>query len=125
MDAYGGNLITDPITFAKMQTTFDANGNSLDPVGQLRGGITSQFLSYSAAYYPLVNTTIISSNQFNFSNIIGGFTDSMVDANDPTLVNKVANIIAQVPTATSPSLAGLTEVQKEERIAAAQLTAHN
>lgn len=72
IDVYGGSTITNLQTFINLSQQTDANGNSLDPVGQLRGGINSQYVNYGAAYYPFVNTAIVQQNQITSSNIAGG-----------------------------------------------------
>ncbi|MFO0355969.1 MAG: phage tail sheath family protein [Sphingobacteriaceae bacterium] len=129
IDAYQGNLITNPLAFAAANANQDVNGNTMDPIGQLRGGVTSQFLNYGAAYYPWVNSSVVGSNQFNFTNIVGGFASSLFDTNPivaATVAAGVPKILASILTATSPSVASLpTDAQKNARIQASQLTAHN
>lgn len=55
LDVYGGNA----------ERTFDNN----DVVDKFREGVGSNFLSWGAAYYPLLNTTIVSSSEIDFTRI--------------------------------------------------------
>lgn len=105
IDVYGGSTITNLQTFINLSQQTDANGNSLDPVGQLRGGINSQYVNYGAAYYPFVNTAIVQQNQITSSNIAGGFTPDPADPNGmPNLLNAILTKVNCLPV--TPAVAG-------------------
>jgi hypothetical protein len=117
IDAYGGSAVTDPLTFAAQ------SASSADPVSVLRNGVTSAFLNYGAAYYPFVNTNVVTASQITFQNIVGGFASTYYDS-DPTINATITKIMAAIPTAASiPST--VSAAQASARIQAGQTAAHN
>lgn len=114
IDAYGGDTVTDPLTFA---AKVSANA---DPVSVLRDGIASPFLNYGVAYYPWLNTSVVSAIQITYSDVIAKFKGDYIDT-DPKIkdiVGKIQSGIPAVPAATDTD-------QVKTVYNAALLSAHN
>ncbi|MCX6181289.1 MAG: phage tail sheath subtilisin-like domain-containing protein [Bacteroidetes bacterium] len=75
---------------------YGGSGKSIDVTAEFRTNISSPSLSYGAAYYPWVNTTIVEINQITFLNIEGGFSGALVDT-DPSIAARVSVALAGLP----------------------------
>lgn len=112
MDAWAGDTVSDPLQFTALQAQQDSNQNSMDPVGQLRGLVANgPFLKHAVAYYPWLNTSVVSASQINMFNVVGGFASSFFEDatsnNGKTLANiksilSTINGIASLPAPNTP-----------------------
>lgn len=92
IDAYGGNTVTDPLTFNAQVSA------STDPISVLRKGIVSPFLNYGVAYYPWLNTSVVSATDIAYDDVIAKFKGPYIDS-DPKAAANVAKIQALTPKA--------------------------
>ncbi|MFN7911625.1 MAG: phage tail sheath family protein [Bacteroidota bacterium] len=94
VDAYAGNTVTDALTFAAKVAS------QSDPITVLRNGITSPFLNYGVAYYPWLNTSVVSANDLELYSIISNFkTNTAYQDTDATIAQNITKIVANLPAA--------------------------
>ncbi|HOZ52920.1 MAG TPA: hypothetical protein PLU17_13735, partial [Chitinophagaceae bacterium] len=119
MDVFHGNLIDDISVFKTKQIAGE------DPVSMLRAKINSQYLSYGAAYFPFVNSDIVSINQINLSALIKEFTQKFKDEDKVTAkkIDKTLSILEnELANALLESTPVLMEAAKEKAYAKAHTT---
>lgn len=105
---------------------FDGNkertDDNTDVINQFREGIGSNFLQWGAAYYPFVQTTIVSSSEINFTNI-SNRTDLIEilskDVNDDLENGKINEARAN---AIKDELAKIENASSKEEISSIQAT---
>jgi len=105
------------------------NGDD-DVINQFREGVGSNFLQWGAAYYPFVQTTIVSSGDVNFTNISNA-TDLIEilskDVNDDlesgrineARANAIKNELAKIETASTKE--EITSLQATLKVVSAKL----
>ncbi len=114
IDAYAGNTVTDPLTFAAKVSS------NADPISVLRDGVASPFLNYGVAYYPWLNTSVVSAVDIAYGDVIAKFKAPYIDS-DPKIAAIVAKIQSAIPAAPAAGAAD----QAITAYNAALLSAHN
>ncbi len=56
------------------------NQNFQNDITSFRNGVGSQYLQWGAAYFPWLNTTVVDSNELDYTNIESGLTDLLTSA---------------------------------------------
>ncbi len=118
VDAFDGRNVTDPLVFNELHSS------NTDPVSNIRNGVVSPFLNYGAAYYPWLNTSVVTSDELDHSSAVNSFTGPLIDsdyniaAKITTILTNLKNTLAGLPTITDP-------VEKQAALKAAESAAHN
>ncbi len=114
IDAYIDNTVYDSDTFVSLNT------NQYDPISVLRNEIESSYLSYGVAYYPWLNTNVVSASKLEKYDIISNFKTPYMDI-DEKIVKKITSKLSSLP---APLAVDSTDSEKR-KYNSALLSLHN
>ena len=83
IDAYAGDTVS-------------INAGQYDPISILRNEIASSYLSFGVAYYPWLNTNVVSAGQLEKYDIISNFKTPYMDI-DEKIVKKITSKLSSLP----------------------------